>query len=404
MNIKRKYLYSFTAIICISFFYWYYYVSKNINEIVSESAHHKSELSQAKEEGSSSQVLDKYKSRDKPKLKLNKEDQASLNRLRAATSGEEERAILEGSSLLVKAIRAVSSTGNWYFDFYGRIIDQYGDPVTNAKVEMEVGGGVFAGGDGVVRVISDHEGYFSVKEARGGSLGIIKMNRPGYEIDYKKQAIGFSSALDEDEHLRSTNKDLFSYGKKDKAFVYIAWKLTDDIDSNDLHTGRTSNLYLYGNRQIYTVDLFAPNGRESQIQKGKQSGQIYISFYRDKNSLIEGASKYGPAKNPWRLSVEVIGGGLIEVENPLYMMRAPVDGYVSKWEMSNEDQKSIFDDLRHFYIKTKDGMYGRINIQLRTSIAKNRKQNHDGEITFNYSINKSGDTNVASFKGIHITD
>ncbi|RYZ80140.1 MAG: carboxypeptidase regulatory-like domain-containing protein, partial [Proteobacteria bacterium] len=63
---------------------------------------------------------------------------------------------------------------------YGRVIDQFGDPVVDASVEIFVHSGYFTGKSARdALLITDNEGKFSISGLKGGNLGVSAM-KDGY--------------------------------------------------------------------------------------------------------------------------------------------------------------------------------------------------------------------------------
>jgi hypothetical protein len=65
----------------------------------------------------------------------------------------------------------------------------------------------------------------------------------------------------------------------------------------------------------------------------------------------------------WSAKVAILGGGIVEAlpDEPFY--RAPLEGYVSELDYPKVQQKRGV-PTRSFYIKTADGKYGRIGLDL----------------------------------------
>lgn len=335
------------------------------------------------------QTVAAEKAKQRPKLVVSEAERAVLEQLSQAKNEEEEQEILQGASALVKRLFIYTHTGMDYFDFYGRVVDQFGDPVVGVNIQTSVGGGHLGGGSGSALTATDRDGYFIIKNKKGGSLQIQKMTKFGYDIDFIKQASAFIFTLsDQDRKYNKSIKDLDDYQNKKNAYIYRAWKITKETGKPDLHNDQ-GRFGLLGNKQWYTLDLL--KHEEMRKIKGKGDGQIYVQFYRSNDSEIVW-------DNDWSFNLKVKGGGLIETDD-LYMQRAPESGYISSWSMSKKDipeslqRKNAYN--RSFYLHIDNSFYARLNIEFRPY---KRRGKYQGQIMINYSINKDGHPYLAPFK------
>jgi hypothetical protein len=68
-------------------------------------------------------------------------------------------------------------------EFYGKVVDQNGDPVQGVKILCGAGGGPLGGGSGYIRLTTDEQGVFRISEKEGHSLQIQKMEKTGSSGD-----------------------------------------------------------------------------------------------------------------------------------------------------------------------------------------------------------------------------
>ena len=73
------------------------------------------------------------------------------------------------------------------FVFYGRVLDQYGQPVVNAQVRYEGTHSFLSSGGGLSAVYTDNEGYFKIK-TDGDSLVLAAIIHPEVEYNYPSKS------------------------------------------------------------------------------------------------------------------------------------------------------------------------------------------------------------------------
>jgi hypothetical protein len=88
------------------------------------------------------------------------------------------------------------------------------------------------------------------------------------------------------------------------------------------------------------------------------SGELQVIFKRDPAVL----ARVGQPVT-WSAKVAILGGGIVEALPAESFSRAPLEGYVSELDYPKVQQKRGV-PARSFYIKTADGKYGRIELDL----------------------------------------
>jgi len=139
-------------------------------------------------------------------------------------------------------------------------------------------------------------------------------------------------------------------GTPDKLVIIAAWKknVVEPLIHNKILIGFTSD------GKNYAIDLVKPE----KVQDGKR-GDIRVTFTRPLNA------KYYKTKIDWSVTIEGIGGGLIETDD-VFMNEAPKFGYQKKWrlEMKADDSDYQFEAKRKFYLKSRNGkVYGRLEFE-----------------------------------------
>jgi len=215
-------------------------------------------------------------------------------------------------------------------DFYGKVIDQYGEPIAEVKVR------------GVI-VLSSMAGTANQDNfAETDGNGIFKFNN--------LHGPNFGVALSKDGYAPYIGPNWSESYKPDpnNPEVFIMWKLQgseslvhqrfivmlpcDGTSKNvDLHTGKT-------------------------VSKG---GDITITFTRNPVQITIGK----PFE--WTLTVDVPGGGLQEIHD-LYPYEAPEDGYQQTITVATgPDPKTyVNSSYKSYYYKSADSKYGRVSFGL----------------------------------------
>jgi hypothetical protein len=247
-------------------------------------------------------------------------------------------------------------------DFYGRIVDQNGQPVSDVKVEgstLLVLGADNSGGN-YYHTVSDGEGKFSFLDAHGNGMG-FKFDKPGYEYNYR-QAPGWTSNYKPDP---------------ENPKIFILWKL-----KGAEHLIHDQEFYgLQADGRTYSIDLIKGTASARDL-----AGDIYVNVQRPRPAQIRANQKFD-----WSLSMEIKGGGFIE-SNDYYLNEAPADGYKSHYAliMSASDPKwknELQDKL--FYIKTRDGrVFGYIKIEVIPNY------NDVSVVKFESYVNPAGSRNL----------
>lgn len=255
-------------------------------------------------------------------------------------------------------------------DFYGKVIDQDGQPLANVSVvgKLVLNAGTY-GGVNVQEysTATDSGGLFQFIGLHGAGLGIT-ISKPGYDNEWKNEI--YKSPIG--DRTRPTDRA-----------IYRMW-------STNIHeqliTGDKS-FEIVPDGRPYFIDLTDGTISEHEIGDLK----IWIEYT---NQVVHGQLY------DWSAGIEVINGGLWEVPQaamnsgfidqftvPMYV--APTDGYVPSFglkEQINVGQRGEIGN-RYFYLLLNDGKeYGKMSINLFAPY-NNRIS---GMIRLSYAVNPSG--------------
>ncbi len=218
---------------------------------------------------------------------------------------------------------------------YGKVIDQYGQPVTDAKVN---GGTLLmesferSGGE-KFSTVTDTHGRFSFTDLHGARFG-LDIEKPGYEYDSRRYLGWWDNYRPDPDHPA----------------IFVMWKLHGAEPM--VHTKFDSRVPYDG--QTVAFDIFT--GRKAG------NGDLQITLTRNPLQVRRGGAPFD-----WNVHLQVVGGGLIEASD-LYPNEAPESGYQPAFDFSMAKDAANWTQrlTQTYYIRTADGDYGRINIDLTT--------------------------------------
>lgn len=242
-------------------------------------------------------------------------------------------------------------------EFYGRAVDQYGEPVGLADVEASVMVNTgTTGGVRKARTTTDRQGYFSFIDLAGQDLTMV-ISKPGYE--FSTSAKLFSYTYFEADHKRHVpdpkNPVVFVMWKKQGAepLVHYEWRrFKIPADGSPLGVNLESG-------KVASTDV-----------------DFVVRFRRDDGpSLVPG---FG-----WSAQIEVPNGGLILAPDLDFYNLAPLDGYQRVIEITQPSGQEIdarSPELREVWrghkevmvwVKTRDGnQFGRVRLRLHPPTEK----------------------------------
>ncbi len=237
---------------------------------------------------------------------------------------------------------SIASDRNLPVKMYGRVVDQHGQPVAGAKVQMVIsGGGAFAPGTGRTFFMTDTDGRFEVA-GKGQGLSILNVEHPQLSAVYfkrlasgrKDRGVGFDAAgtYGEEASWRT-------YNTPEKPYVIPVWRV-EKFEKVIVKSGAYDP---------------KPNGKTFEY-----AGMV-TSCSRE---LMEPHTHWKKQKGSWSITFQPINGGIQET-NDFYLNKAPEDGYQSELTVSMErgspDYKvAIYQPKYYYYYYLQDNkrIYG----------------------------------------------
>ncbi|HEY5812360.1 MAG TPA: hypothetical protein VIT23_06885, partial [Terrimicrobiaceae bacterium] len=256
-----------------------------------------------------------------------------------------KRSRAPGSSSLTEAerrkevLKQVTDAYNTPVTFYGRVVDQYGDPVSAARVSYGAIDRFLSKGSDYTGY-SDRNGYFSKDGIKGIAL-VVGVWKEGYYGVDGKSAATFAYGINPDS-TRSLPPT------KDRPAIFLLHKM-----------GETEPLAHASGRQYKVAKDGQP--MEVDLETGSQvpAGKGDIRFERWANDHVKDKS----GLFDWRFRITVPDGGIAERQDQ-FAFEAPKDGYQSVTEINmpaslGENWNYIVN--KSYFIRIRDGRYARIN-------------------------------------------
>jgi hypothetical protein len=253
---------------------------------------------------------------------------------------QEERARL--------VFQAIEGT-NVPINFWGKIIDQHEHAISNAKVEYHYStehGNMLGVAWSKQRIekgetVSDDSGLFSVTGFKGHYLGIETLAKEGYEYNPRK-------VMDFNYYGDTAAGKFVPDPRNPVLFVMVNKATAEPLVSYGGSFGKTMRLPGDGTPVRWSVWKGQPD----------PNGELQLTLKREPAVL----ARVGQPVT-WAAKVEVIGGGVVEASPDDAIHRAPEEGYAPAVDYPKAEQKRGV-PARSFYIKTAEGKYGRIELDL----------------------------------------
>lgn len=271
---------------------------------------------------------------------------------------------------VIATVHDAAQKANQPIEFYGKVIDQDDNPIPGVVVKLgvrwtqELLPGTSKDVFNRFERTTDDQGLFKLTDTKGSLLGIDALEKEGYESapsaarqSYWYWAITADRKYTPDSH----HPEIFRMWKKRGAEHLLEKSKSVSVLADgapvsfDLHTG----------------------------EKVGSGGDLRVTMVRTPQQIEHGQKGF-----EWSVTAAIEGGGLIETkaEQPYY---APESGYESRFEfhMSANDPQWAANITRAFFIKLKDGNYGRITLEFYPGF-------YQAGVSFHSFINPAGSRNL----------
>jgi len=276
--------------------------------------------------------------------------------------------------------------------FYGRVIDQHGQPVKNASVGYTGENAYLSTGGGMGSVNTDDDGYFVINTS-GAALELSGVGHP--EIDYVSYQSPYASIrstrnmkeytvrfVQHDDNRYALNWR--NYTDKSKAYLIKVWRFEEYKGALKGSLGAYYNL---DDRQ-YTLNLLGKKYK-NRVKEGIHEGHLVVSCTRKVN--MKNHRDYGD----WTATITPINGGIQET-NDLYMNKAPTSGYEPSLSMDmkygTDDYQFRLLNKRYYFMANNGKIYGSLFVHFEPHA--NYKNNLCRVEINSYKINPTGSRNL----------
>ena len=259
-------------------------------------------------------------------------------------------------------VRQYLESQNKPVEFYGKAVDQDGNPLAGVKVKGQVlhikvmAPAPWGDQDEIIPIEkeTDSDGRFEVRGQSGRSLDIDLIQKSGYETEPW-------------QHVRRATEG--------SIWNPVVFKLWSPNIHEQLITGEKS-FEIQPDGKPHMIDLT----KGTISENGDGDLKVWIRYT---NQVSQGQLY------DWSAGVEVINGGLLEEPYGTVMYFAATDGYTPSFLLQQQIKGGQSGEIgdRSFYLKLNNGQeYGRMNINLYAPYG----YLHPGLIRLSYAINPSG--------------
>lgn len=261
-----------------------------------------------------------------------------------------------------ESIRKYMESQNVPVEFYGKVVDQDGNPLSDVNIQVQVRHWVVIapvafGAEGrsvPIKGVSDASGQFELQGATGDGFDIESIQKHGYEAEPGKRTYGATG------------------GSLENPVIFKMW--STNIHEKLIGGGKSFDIVPDG--RPYFINLTDDTISES----GEGDLKVWIQYT---NQPVRGQLY------DWSAEIDVINGGLLEEPLGSAMYEAPTDGYVPAFQLKGQIKGGQRGDIgeRQFYLQLKNGQeYGQMSIGLYAPF----NDQTPGLIRLSYVINPSG--------------
>ena len=268
----------------------------------------------------------------------------------------------------MEALKELGELNEQSITFYGRLIDQDGNPVADAKI-----GGATLFNNMVSHGIrkywssSDANGYFTFENIKGRDFNCTPL-KDGYLYQPAKGYNGYILSK-----LAPANERFVPDPKNPEIFRLWKIKAPEPLIAGGLA------FYIPSDGTVVYVDL--KTGIKT-TEKGD------IAFWCEYQALPKNALHKERAVE-WKFGIRIIGGGVIPTDSQL-PYEAPQDGYQEEWTFKiAKDSGGPTLEEQTFYFKTASHNYGALNLDAQYDPTSPKCSTRIG-----WKINPSGSRNL----------
>lgn len=228
-------------------------------------------------------------------------------------------------------------------EFYGRVVDQNGNPVPHADIGYTAADKFNASGSNYTGQ-ADAQGYFQITGIKGVALGVAVRKAGYYFIDegierlLPSSAATFGYSMGPDSYRRVPPTE-------DNPAIFVLHKM-----------GKTEPIVRIEKSALVRKDG-TPINVDLMTGRLSPNGNFRVEAWTE---APEGGQKF-----TWRCRVTFPGGGLVERKGQ-FDFEAPEDGYEESVElgMPRDAKQWASQQQRDYFVKLPDGRFARINFRM----------------------------------------
>lgn len=249
------------------------------------------------------------------------------------------------------SIRSAIEGTNVPINFWGKVVDQDKRPLPGVAVSYQyqtehvlLPGVAWARSEvHKGQTSTGAEGHFSIQGLRGHSLSIERFVKEGYKTPQT-----FSAAVSTFNYFGDTASGKYTPDKdRPVAFIMLSEQVGQDLV-----------VFNKGDKGMRLPADGTPQRWNFWTGKKDQNGELQVTFRREPAVL---ANTGEPPR--WEANVEIVGGGIMEAAVDEALWQAPDGGYTNAVDYPKTEQRRGTPG-RSFYVKTSDGKYGRIELEI----------------------------------------
>ena len=220
-------------------------------------------------------------------------------------------------------------------EFYGKVVDQFGEPIPDAKILFQWTTVVGKVPDPEQQSWSGTDGRFELRNVQGKTLA-VKVSKPGYtRTEDWAQGFEYAAFYQENFYVADpTNPTLFHLRKEIETEPLYLFKASDRLALND-------------------------HPRILELASGK------MTAYGDFSFALKTLNRPNDSSSNFFVEIGALNGSGLILTKEEFPIRAPVSGY--KTFLSIDYGQKNLDDNRQlsftFYAKTHDDHYGLVFVE-----------------------------------------
>ena len=247
----------------------------------------------------------------------------------------------------LEELRANLEERNVPISFYGKVVDQNSNEISDAQVILHVIQPRFDATkivtDNVPRFerVTDSKGHFNLNDTTGNSLTIESITKDGYRLSSKTKTIYGYGDVAKPHHPDPQNPVIIRMWKLGELGKTISRRIFWDIASDG---------------QPCTIDLVADKKSNGE----NTSGDLVVKLTRPPN--IKPHDRY-----PWTIELSAVNGGLVETQAE-FLYSAPEAGYQPTIMIQMNPESSDWTSVlkKDFYISSRSGsVFGALHLTVR---------------------------------------